>query len=100
MTFDPATVIAILAMAGATYLTRISGFLLGPLLPHHGRLRQALDAVPTALLTAVVAPSIMSGRAEFIAAIATILTARRYPALVAIGVGVGVVFIGRNLLSS
>ena len=73
MTIDPATFLAILAMAIATYATRLSGFIIGPFLPEEGRLRQALDAVPAAVLTAVVAPTIVSGPAELIASIATII---------------------------
>jgi uncharacterized membrane protein len=83
-------------MAIATYATRLSGFIIGPFLPEEGRLRQALDAVPAAVLTAVVAPTIVSGPAELIASIATIIAARRLPALGAIAVGVGAVLVGRH----
>jgi uncharacterized membrane protein len=96
MTIDPATFLAILAMALATYATRLSGFIIGPYLPQEGRLRQALDAVPAAVLTAVVAPTIVSGPAELIASVATIIAARRLPALGAIAVGVGAVLVGRH----
>jgi len=96
MTIDPATFIAILAMGFATYATRLSGFIIGPYLPEEGRLRQALDAVPAAVLTAVVAPTIVSGPAELIASVATIIAARRLPALGAIAVGVGAVLVGRH----
>ena len=96
MTIDPATFLAILAMAIATYATRISGFIIGPYLPEEGRLRQALDAVPAAVLTAVVAPTIVRGPAELIASVATIIAARRLPALGAIAVGVGTVLVGRH----
>lgn len=98
MTIDLSTLIAILAMAFATYLTRVSGFVIGPYLPKSGRIRNALDAVPAAVLTAVVAPSLMNGPAEMIAALATIVAARRLPTLAAIAVGVGVVYTGRQIL--
>jgi len=100
MTVDPATFIAIVAMGFATFATRLSGFLIGPYLPVEGRLRQALDAVPAAVLTAVVAPTIVNGPAELIASIATIIAARRLPALGAIAVGVGAVLVGRHFLGS
>ena len=58
------TVWAILAMALATYATRIAGFLVGHLLPASGPLRRALDALPVAVLTALIAPVVLSGRAE------------------------------------
>ncbi len=100
MTVDPATFIAILVMGLATYTTRISGFIIGPYLPQEGRLRQALDAVPAAILTAVVAPTILSGPAELMASIATIIAARRLPALGAIAVGVAAVLVGRHFLGA
>lgn len=100
MTVDPATFIAIVAMGLATYATRLSGFIIGPYLPEQGRLRQALDAVPAAVLTAVVAPTIMSGPAELVASVATIIAARRLPALGAIAVGVVAVLIGRHFLGA
>ena len=95
---DPSTLIAILAMAMATYLTRVSGFVIGPYLPRTGRLKNALDALPAAVLTAVVAPALMSGPAEICAALATILAARRLPTLAAIAIGVGTVYLGRQIL--
>lgn len=100
MTVDPATFMAIIAMGLATYTTRISGFIIGPYLPEEGRLRQALDAVPAAILTAVVAPTILSGPAELMASIATIIAARHLPALGAIAVGVAVVLVGRHFLGA
>ena len=60
--------LAILAMALATYATRIGGMLLGGYLPKTGRVRQALDALPAAVLTAVIAPAVIAGSAEMIAA--------------------------------
>ena len=100
MTLDLSTVIAILAMAVATYATRLSGFIIGPFLPKRGRLRQALDAVPSAVLTAVVAPLIFSGPAEIMASLATILAARHLPALAAIAVGVAAVLAGRHFFGA
>jgi uncharacterized membrane protein len=87
--------LAILAMAVATYATRIGGMLLGGHLPKTGRVRQALDALPPAVLTAVIAPSVIAGSAETIAAGATILAALRLPLIVAVLVGMGSVAILR-----
>ncbi|MFM8606521.1 MAG: AzlD family protein [Hyphomicrobiales bacterium] len=98
MSLDPATVMAIIAMALATYATRISGFIIGPYLPEQGRLKQALDAVPAAVLTAVIAPTLFNSPAELFAAVITAIAARRLPALGAITVGVGAVLLGRHFL--
>jgi uncharacterized membrane protein len=81
--------LAILAMAVATYVTRIGGMLLGGHLPKTGRVRQALDALPAAVLTAVIAPDVMAGSAEMIAAALTLLAALRLPMIVAVLVGMG-----------
>jgi uncharacterized membrane protein len=80
-------VLAIVAMAAVTYLTRISGMLLGDLLPRAGRFRHALDALPAAVLTAVIAPAVTAGPAEMIAGAVTVLAATRLPMLGAIATG-------------
>ena len=80
-------VLAIVAMALATYATRIAGILLGDKLPRGGRVRQALDALPAAVLTAVIAPALAAGRIELVAGAATGLAALRLPMLAAIAIG-------------
>jgi len=80
-------VLAILAMALATYATRVAGMLLGDRLPRIGRVKQALDAVPAAVLTAVVAPAVTAGKAEMIAGAVVVLAALRLPMLGVIAVG-------------
>ncbi len=77
------TVLAIAAMAVATYATRIGGMLLGGYLPKTARARQPLDALPAAVLTAVIAPAVLAGSAEMIAAALTLLAALRLPMIVA-----------------
>jgi uncharacterized membrane protein len=91
------TVIAILAMAVATYATRIGGILLGGYLPKTGRVRRALDALPAAVLTAVIAPAVIAGPAEMMAAALTLVAALRLPMIVAVLVGMGSVAILRAL---
>jgi uncharacterized membrane protein len=81
--------LAILAMAVATYATRIGGMLLGGYLRNTGRVRQALDALPAAVLTAVIAPAVIAGSAELIAAGLTLVAALRLPMIVAVLVGMG-----------
>jgi uncharacterized membrane protein len=87
---DMATVVTILGMAMVTYLTRIGGDLvmrnreLGP------RMTAALNAVPPAILTAVIAPSVLAaGPAEAIAGLVTVVAAFRLPLLATIAIGVG-----------
>jgi uncharacterized membrane protein len=87
--------LAIIAMAVATYATRIGGMLLGGYLPKTGGVRQALDALPAAVLTAVIAPAVIAGSAEMIAAALTLLAALRLPMIVAVLVGMGSVAILR-----
>jgi uncharacterized membrane protein len=89
--------LAILAMAVATYATRIGGMLLGGYLPKTGRVRQALDALPAAVLTAVIAPAVIAGAAEMIAAALTLIAALRLPMIVAVLVGMGSVALLRFL---
>ena len=94
---NPDTLLAILAMAGATYATRIGGMLLGGYLPKTGRVRQALDALPAAVLTAVIAPAIVAGTAEMVAAALTLVAALRLPMIVAVLIGMGSVALLRFL---
>ena len=89
-------VLAILAMTFATYLTRISGLVIGQYLPNRGRMKRALDALPPAVLTAVVAPAILSGPAEMIAGLATLLAAFRLSLMPAMIIGVITVVICRS----
>jgi uncharacterized membrane protein len=79
--------LAIAAMTAVTYATRIGGMLLGDRLPRNGRVKQALDALPAAVLTAVIAPAATAGKAEMIASAATVAAALRLPTLAAITVG-------------
>lgn len=91
-------IFAILAMALATYLTRISGILIGRHLPRSGRFKQALDALPPAVLTAVVAPAILSGPAEIIAGITTLITAFRFSLFPSMLIGVFTVVLCRSVM--
>jgi len=89
MTLDLSTLLAILAMAVATIFTRISGLVLIQRVKLSDRARQALEAIPPAVLMAVVAPTaLMTGMAETIACVVTALAALRLPLLAATAVGV------------
>ncbi|WP_333825106.1 AzlD family protein [Pinisolibacter sp.] len=89
MSDQTATLLAILGMAAVTFGCRISGLLLGPRFRPTGRLRAAFDAIPPAVLTAVIAPTVLvTGWPETLAAAATIVAAFRAPMLATIVTGV------------
>ena len=93
------TLLAIIGMGLATYSTRLSGLLLMRGVAVQGRLKAALDAVPPAVLMAVITPTVfMTGTAETLAAGATAAAAYyRLPLLVVILVGVASVVLFRHL---
>jgi uncharacterized membrane protein len=92
MTLDLNTFLAILAMAAATILTRVSGIFLLGYLSISDETRDALDAIPPAVLMAVIAPTALAtGWAETIACAVTALVATRLPLLASVAVGVGAV---------
>ena len=89
MTVDPTTLAAILAMAVVTYATRVAGFFVAGRLALRGRAKAAFDAIPPAVLVAVIAPTALTtGWPETAAALATILVATRLPLLATVAVGV------------
>ncbi len=95
------TLLAIIGMGMATYASRISGLLLMRGVVVKGRLKAALDAVPPAVLMAVITPTVfMTGKAEALAAVATAIAAfLRLPLLATILVGVGSVVLFRKVLN-
>jgi uncharacterized membrane protein len=99
MSVDPLTLTAILVMAAITYLTRIVGYALIRQLRVEGRLRAALEAVPGAVLVALVAPAILAhGLAEALAGVVTIVAATRLPVLAVVAIGVAGAALFRHLL--
>jgi uncharacterized membrane protein len=98
MSLDGMTLVAILAMAAITYATRIAGLLLAERLVLRGRARAAFDAIPPAVLVAVIAPmALATGWAETAATAVTIIAAARLPLLATICVGVAAVVLLRML---
>lgn len=89
MSVDLPTLAAILAMAAVTYATRVAGFALVRRLELTGRAQLALEAVPGAVLVALVAPAMLaSGPADALAGAVTVLAAWRLPVLAVVVVGV------------
>ena len=88
MQIDPLVFAAIAAMALSTYATRVAGYWLVRRTAVRGRLAGALEAVPGAVLTAIIAPmAFATGPAETLAALATVLLALRLPLIVAVAGG-------------
>jgi uncharacterized membrane protein len=99
MTLDPMTLLAILGMALATLACRWSGLLIADRFQPAGRARAALDAIPPAVLAAVVAPTALgTGPAETLACLVTALAAWRLPLLPTIAIGVAAVLLFRAVL--
>ncbi|WP_460448802.1 AzlD family protein [Alsobacter sp. SYSU BS001988] len=98
MTVDATTLAAILAMAAVTYATRAAGLFLVGRLRLAGRARAAFEAIPAAVLIAVIAPALLAtGKAETAAAAITTLAATRLPLLGVVGVGVASIVALRSL---
>lgn len=97
---DMTAFFTILAMAFVTYLTRIGGYLIIRNRTPGPRMTAALNAVPPAVLTAVIAPSVLSaGIPEAIAGVLTVFAAFRLPLLAVIVVGTGSLVLLRMLIS-
>jgi uncharacterized membrane protein len=99
MSLDTTTLLAIVAMALVTYFTRIAGLFVADRLVLTGRAKAAFDAIPPAVLVAVIAPTALTtGWAEAIAAAITAVAAFRLPLLATVAVGVISVVLLRNVL--
>lgn len=94
-------IVALFLAAGiATYLTRVGGLVIVARLKLGRRAVAALEAVPAAVLTAVIAPTVLAhGLAEFLAGLLTIAAATRLPLLAVVAVGVATVIVLRALLT-
>ncbi|MEO1985721.1 MAG: AzlD domain-containing protein [Martelella sp.] len=95
---DDHIVLVILAAALATYMTRIAGYLLLSAVSHiPPRVEAALNAIPAAVLTTLVAPAFYAGGWDTkLALAAALLLGLRYASpLPMIAVGWAVVMIAR-----
>jgi uncharacterized membrane protein len=97
VTLHLATLAAIIGMALATYATRVAGLLLMRHVNVKGRTKAAFDALPPAILMAVIAPTILAtGVAETIAAAITATSAiLKLPMIVTVLIGMGSVVLLR-----
>lgn len=79
---EPLTLLTIVLMAGATYFTRIAGYLFLRNRTLSPRLVTVMESAPGCVLIAVIAPNFVSGRpADLIALAVTVLAASRLPIL-------------------
>jgi uncharacterized membrane protein len=97
MTLHLATLAAIVGMALATYATRVAGLFLMRHVNVKGRTKAAFDALPPAILMAVIAPTVLAtGLAETVAAAITAASAfLRLPMIVTVLIGMGSVVVLR-----
>ena len=94
-----ATELTIAGMAIATYITRVSGLYLVRFFNVRGRTKAALDAMPPAILMAVIAPAAFAtGPAETVATGITALAALRFPLIVSVIIGVASVVALRQVI--
>jgi uncharacterized membrane protein len=91
MTAEYSVLLIIAVMGAATYATRLAGYWLLQGKTVRGRFKAALDAVPPAILVAVIAPMVfLEGTNNMIAGAVTVAAAiLRLPLLATIAVGVG-----------
>jgi len=96
---ETGTVLLILAAALATYATRIGGYVLITRLKSiPRRVEAALNAVPAAVLTTLVAPAFFTGGWDVkIAMLAALAVALRFPGLIMLAAGWVAVMICRHL---
>jgi uncharacterized membrane protein len=94
---DPATLFLILMAAIATYLTRIGGYVLMASMKRiPPRVESALNAVPAAVLTTLVAPPFVNGGWDIkIAMVAALVVCLRFPGLTVLAAGWAAVMAAR-----
>ena len=95
--FSSAALAAILAMAAATYLMRVGGFWLMGHVPLTARMRKMLEALPGAVVAAIVLPvMVKTGAPAFLAIGATVaLMVIRRNEFLALAAGIAVAAMAR-----
>ena len=74
---DPGVLLAICVMAAATIFNRTAGFFLMRLGPVTPRVRRVMDALPGAVLVALIAPNLVTGDTGTIAGLIAALAAAK-----------------------
>jgi uncharacterized membrane protein len=62
MNLDPRFLVALLAMAVASYACRVAGYLLMGYVPLTGRVQSALRAIPLGVMIGIAMPAVLAGR--------------------------------------
>jgi uncharacterized membrane protein len=87
---QPVTLLVIVLMATATYLTRVSGYLFLRNRTLSPRLTRVLEAAPGCVLITVIAPDFVSGNvADLLALAITLLAATRLSILPTVIIAIG-----------
>ncbi|PWR19357.1 AzlD domain-containing protein [Zavarzinia aquatilis] len=98
MSISAEALLAILAMAIATMACRLAGLVLPARLIGTGRLSRAFDAMPVAILSAILAPLLLTrGPADALAGLVVIVAAARLPMIPVIAIGIGAAAAARAL---
>src|SRR5689334_15378431 len=99
MKLDPHFLLAIAAMAGASYSCRIAGYLLMGYIPITPRVQAALKAIPLGVMIGIVMPSAAAGRVPELLGLAVVGVAMKVAKndLAAALAGSVAVAIGRKL---
>ena len=86
---DPANVLAIVLMAGVTYLTRIGGYVVLRNRTLSRRATAVMEAAPGCVLISVIAPAFVSRNpADLLALAITFIAATRLPMLPTVLIGI------------
>jgi len=86
---SPDTLAAIAAMSLATIATRFAGLIVPAGFARRGRLGAAFEAMPIAVLAAIIAPTVLAtGWPETAAALITLIVAWRSPLIAVVIAGV------------
>lgn len=86
---SPDVLAAIAAMAVATVATRLAGLFVPAGFARRGRLKAAFEAMPVAVLVAIVAPAVLAtGWAETLAGLLVMLAAWRLPLIAVVATGI------------
>ena len=100
MDVDGRFLLAVLAMAGASYACRITGYLLMGYVPITPRVQAALRAIPLGVMIGIVMPSVQAGKLPELAGLAVVLAVMKATGkdVVAALAGAGTVALCRALV--
>lgn len=77
MDVDTPLLLAILAMAAASYACRVAGYFLMAYVPVTSRVQAALKAIPLGVMVGIVTPSVLAGRVPEMVGLAVVFAAMK-----------------------